>query len=162
MGCLSDPPSCPTTETNTDRCQIVIKPLARKRLSDRECRSQWHGSVAPQHQETAFAIPSTIVIGGLSFGQCGMASASRWKTVNLREHHTAAGNAQALIIVKMNESLDVVAVINQANVASDRDIAVVAWRGRQAPGQIGRSGMHISAHFIVEDGAFLHTGFLIS
>jgi hypothetical protein len=54
------------------------------------------------------------------------------------------------VVVEMDDGLDLVVVINQADMAADRDVAVLAWRRRQEAHQIGRCGVHLPAQVLVQ------------
>jgi hypothetical protein len=51
--------------------------------------------------------------------------------------------AVSMIVVEMDDSLNLVVFVNQANMAADCDVAVVAWRRRQAARQIERCRVHL-------------------
>ena len=66
-----------------------------------------------------------------------------------------------MIVVEMDDSLDLITVIDQANMTSDCYIAVLAWRRWQLAHQIGGRGMRLPAHILIENGARMQTGLLI-
>jgi hypothetical protein len=63
--------------------------------------------------------------------------------------------------VEVHDSLDLGIVINQAYMAADRDVTVVAWRRRQAARQIGKCGVHLLSQVLVQHGALMQARFLV-
>ncbi len=66
-----------------------------------------------------------------------------------------------MIVVEMNYRLDLVTVINQGDVISDSDIAMVAWRRRELAIEFGRCRMRSLTEIPVENGTLMETVFLI-
>jgi hypothetical protein len=63
--------------------------------------------------------------------------------------------------VQVDDGLDLVVIINQPDMASHRDVAVVAWRSRQAASQIGRRRVHLPAQVFIQYGALMQARFLV-
>jgi hypothetical protein len=63
--------------------------------------------------------------------------------------------------MEVDDGLDLEIVINQAYLAADRDVTVVAWRRRQAARQIGRCGVHLLSQVLVQHGALMQARFLV-
>jgi len=62
----------------------------------------------------------------------------------------------------MNYGLDIETGIDQGDVASNSNIAMLGQRRRQLAIEIGRCWMHFLAEIFVEDSAFTEPGFLVS
>lgn len=65
------------------------------------------------------------------------AVACRRLNPNILSRRNFGQNQPSVVVMEVDNSLDLEFVINQAKVAADRYIAVVAWRRRQAAHQIG-------------------------
>ena len=63
--------------------------------------------------------------------------------------------------MEMDDGLGLEIVINQAYMAAERDVTVVAWRRRQAARQIGRCGVHLLSQVLVQHGALMQARFLV-
>jgi hypothetical protein len=66
-----------------------------------------------------------------------------------------------VFVVEVDDRLDVVLVVDEADMASDRDIAVVVRGRRQLARQLLRRWVRLSAEVSVENGAFMETGLLV-
>ena len=66
-----------------------------------------------------------------------------------------------MVVVEVDDGLDLEVVINQADMAADRDVAVVSWRRRQAARQIGRCRVHLPSQVLVQHRALMQPRFLI-
>jgi hypothetical protein len=69
--------------------------------------------------------------------------------------------ANSEISVQVDDSLDLVVVINQPDMAADSNVAMVAWRRRQAARQIGRSGVHLPAQVLIQHRALMQARFFV-
>jgi len=63
--------------------------------------------------------------------------------------------------MKVYDRFDLIIIIDQPDVSTDRDVTVIARRGRQLPSEVFGDWMRFLAHIPVEDGPFMHAGFLI-
>jgi hypothetical protein len=61
----------------------------------------------------------------------------------------------------MDDPLDLEVVINQADMAADRNVAMVAWGWRQAARKIGRCRVHLSSQVLVQHCALMQPRFLV-
>jgi hypothetical protein len=66
-----------------------------------------------------------------------------------------------LIVVEVDDRPDVVRVVDQADMASDRDVTVMARRRRQLARQVARRGMHFPAEVPIENLTLAETGLLV-
>ena len=66
-----------------------------------------------------------------------------------------------MAVVQVDDSLDLVVVINQPDMAAHRDVAVVAWRRSQAACQVGRCSVHLPAQVRIHHSAFMQARFLV-
>ena len=64
-----------------------------------------------------------------------------------------------LVVVQMYDGLDVVIVVDQADVSPDGDVAMASGRRRQLARQFGRCGVYLSASFAVKHGALVQICF---
>jgi hypothetical protein len=65
------------------------------------------------------------------------------------------------IVVEMDDSFHLKMVVNQADMSSDRDVAVIGRRlGQAAPQVLGR-GVHFVAQIPIKRCAFAEAGFLV-
>src|ERR1039457_6541940 len=71
------------------------------------------------------------------------------------------GFPASLVVVEVDDGLDLEFVINQAHMAADRDVAVVAWGRRQAARQIGRYRVHLPSQTLVQYRALMQARFLV-
>src|ERR1017187_9702371 len=70
-------------------------------------------------------------------------------------------SSASVVVVEVDDGLDLVFVINQGDMAADRDVAVVAWRRRQAARQIGRRRVHLPSQTLVQHHALMQARFLV-
>jgi hypothetical protein len=66
-----------------------------------------------------------------------------------------------MIVVEMNDSFHLKMIVNQAEMSSDRDVAMIGRRlGKAAPQVLGR-GVHFLAQIPIKGRAFAEPGFLV-
>ena len=66
------------------------------------------------------------------------------------------------ILMEMNYRLHLKTVINQSDVTSDRNIAMLAGRWRKLAIEIRRRRMHFLSEILIENGTLTETRFLVS
>jgi hypothetical protein len=66
-----------------------------------------------------------------------------------------------LIVVEMNDSLNLIFVIDKANVTAYGHISVLRRRRGQAAPEVGRRAMHFGSHILVQYRSFMQARFFI-